>query len=183
VINSAAFSDVAAAHGVFFYYCGYFSQKIIEASAEAIEQRMEAAGVAEKVRRRVVGAFIEMAQNIVHYSADRLTAADATNDEVRFGTILIARRGDGISLACSNPVDHETYRRLAPKLATISRMTLDAIRAAYRDALRADAEPESKGAGLGLLTMARGAACPLQYSFTPSTVAPELMVFDLRITV
>jgi hypothetical protein len=179
----AAFRELAAEHGVFFYYCGYFSQKIVEASADAIEQRMDAAGVAEKVKRRVIGAFIEMAQNIVHYSADRATSADAVVDEIRFGTILIARTDAGVRLSCSNPVDRETYRRLGPKLAAISQMSLEAIRGAYREALRAAGEAESKGGGLGLLTLARGAAAPLEYSFTPSTEAPELMIFELRITV
>jgi hypothetical protein len=178
-----AFCDLAAEHGVFFYYCGYFSQKIVEASADAIGQRMDAIGVAEKVKRRVIGAFIEMAQNIVHYSADRVTPADAAVDEVRFGTILIARTDAGVRLSCSNPVDRETYNRLGSKLATISQMNLEAIRSAYREALRAAGDAESKGAGLGLLTLARGAVQPLEFSFTPSTKAPELMIFELRITV
>src|SRR6185437_7991122 len=126
--KASAFREVAAEHGVFFYYCGYFSQKIVEASADAIGQRMDAAGVAEKVKRRVTGAFIEMAQNIVHYSADRLTEADAETDEVRFGTILIAQTEEGVALTCSNPVDRATYLRLDPKLDAISRMNLEAIR-------------------------------------------------------
>jgi hypothetical protein len=183
VDKSAAFSDLAAEHGVFFYYCGYFSQPIIAASADAIEQRMDSAGIAEKIKRRVTSAFIEMAQNIVHYSADRLTAADISTDEVRFGTIMIAKTPDGVALSCANPVDRQTYLRLDPKLEAISRMNLEAIRAAYRDALRAEGEAESKGGGLGLLTLARGAACPLGYSFTPSATSPELMIFELRITV
>jgi hypothetical protein len=179
----APFSELAAAHGVFFYYCGYFSQTIIAASADAIEQRLDVAGVEDKIRRRVLGAFVEMAQNIVHYSADRLTAADAVNDEVRFGTIVIARSDEGIVLSCSNPVDQQAYQRLDPKLETISRMSLDAIREAYREALRAEDDADSKGAGLGLLTLARGSTCPLRYTFEPSASSPELMVFELRITV
>lgn len=184
----SAFDDLAAEHGVFFYYCGYFSQTIISASADAIQLRLQGAGVAEKSKRRVLSAFIEMAQNIVHYSADAMTDAGAVDDEVRFGTIRVAH-GDagggqaGIALTCSNPVDLRTYERLAPKLQVISQMNLDSIRAAYREALRADGEAESKGGGLGLLTLARESACPLQYSFTPSPERPDLMVFELRIIV
>jgi hypothetical protein len=181
--GAAPFSELAAAHGVFFYYCGYFSQTIIAASADAIQQRMGVAGVEDRVRRRVLGAFVEMAQNIVHYSADRLTAADAVDDEIRFGTIVIARTEEGIVLSCSNPVDRETHRRLDPKLEAISRMNLDAIREAYRQALRAEDDAGSKGGGLGLLTLARGSTCPLRYTFEPSANSPELMVFELRITV
>src|ERR1700741_4358300 len=114
-----AFDDLAAEHGVFFYYCGYFSQTIISASADAIQLRLRGAGVPEKSKRRVLSAFIEMAQNIVHYSADAMTDAGALDDEVRFGAIRIAqgeaapgeaRIGEvgagaaSIALTCSNPV-------------------------------------------------------------------------------
>ena len=176
------FDDVAAEHGVFFYYCGYFSQPIITASADAIQLRLQGAGVAEKSKRRVLSAFIEMAQNIVHYSANALTDAEASDQEVRFGTIRIAQETEGIVLACSNPVDRRTWERLDPKLRVISQMNLDAIRAAYREALRADGEAESKGGGLGLLTLARESVCPIHYEFTP-TPDSDLMVFELRIIV
>jgi hypothetical protein len=183
VIQHSGFEGVAAEHGVFFYYCGYFSQPIITASADAIQLRLHGAGVTEKSRRRVLSAFIEMAQNIVHYSADAQTEAGANDDEVRFGTILIAQGPDGIVLTCSNPVDRRTYERLDPKLRVISQMNLDAIRAAYREALRADGEAESKGGGLGLLTLARESTCPLAYSFSPSPGSNDRMVFELRIIV
>jgi hypothetical protein len=177
------FDDLAAEHGVFFYYCGYFSQAIVAASVDAIQFRLQGAGVAEKIKRRVLSAFIEMAQNIVHYSADAMTDAGAVDDEVRRGAIRIAQGEDGISLTCSNPVERRTWERLAPKLQVISQMNLDAIRAAYREALRGEGETESKGGGLGLLTLARESVCPLQYSFSPSPEQPDLMVFALRITV
>lgn len=179
----SGFDDLAAEHGVFFYYCGYFSQPIITASADAIQLRLLGAGVTEKSKRRVLSAFIEMAQNIVHYSADAMTEAGAVDDEVRFGTIRIARGEAGIVLTCSNPIDRRTYERLAPKLQVVSQMNLDAIRAAYREALRAEGEAQSKGGGLGLLTLARESTCPLEYSFTPSPEQPDLMVFELRIIV
>lgn len=177
------FGDLAAEHGVFFYYCGYFSQPIITASVDAIQLRLQGAGVAEKSKRRVLSAFIEMAQNIVHYSADALTDRSSNEDEVRFGTILIAQTEDGIVLTCSNPVDRATYQRMDPKLKVLSEMNLEAIRAAYRQALRAEGEAESKGGGLGLLTLARESVSPLHYSFTPSRTDEDLMVFELRITV
>jgi hypothetical protein len=183
VQQPTGFEGVAAEHGVFFYYCGYFSQPIITASADAIQLRLQGAGVAEKSKRRVLSAFIEMAQNIVHYSADTLSDVEAADDEVRFGTILIAQGPGGIVLTCANPVDRRTYERLDPKLRVISQMNLDAIRSAYRDALRADGEAESKGAGLGLLTLARESTCPLAYSFSPSPNSTDLMVFELRIIV
>ncbi len=181
--QQSGFDDLAAEHGVFFYYRGYFSQPIITASADAIQLRLHGAGVTEKSKRRVLSAFIEMAQNIVHYSAEAMTDAGAVDDEVRFGALRISQGDTGIVLTCANPVDLKTHERLAPKLQVISQMSLDGVRAAYREALRAEGEAESKGGGLGLLTLARESVCPLEYSFTPSPERPDLLVFELRIIV
>ena len=177
------FSAIAQRHDVFFYYSGYFSQAIIEASADAIQLRLQKEDMAYRVQRRVLGGFIEMAQNIVHYSAEALTSADAVTDEVRAGTICIAVTGAGIRLTCSNPVDRKTYERLDAKLAVLSRMSADEIRDAYRSALRAEeGEAASKGGGIGLLTLARGAAEPIVYAFADYPGDPDRMIFKLSVT-
>jgi hypothetical protein len=177
------FASIARKHEVFFYYSGYFSQPIIEASADAIQLRLEKAALAYKVQRRVLSCFIEMAQNIVHYSADALTDAAATTDEVRAGTILIAETGGGLRLTCSNPVDRKTYERLDTKLSVLSKMSAEEIREAYRSALRAqEGEASSKGGGIGLLTLVRGAAEPVAYAFAEDASDPDRVIFNLSVT-
>jgi hypothetical protein len=184
VLDATAFAELAADHRVFFYYCGYFSQPIIEASADAIRLRLASEDVAYRVQRRVLSSFIEMAQNIVHYSAEALTDPGAASDEMRYGTLSIAAGEAGIRLVCANPVDLRTHQRLEPKLAVLSRMNLEEIREAYRTALRADERDEaSKGGGIGLLTLARDSTAPLVYSFTPSPASPDLRIFQLSVTI
>ena len=178
------FSAIAQRHGVFFYYSGYFSQPIIEASADAIQLRLQKEDVAYRVQRKVLGGFIEMAQNIIHYSAESLTDAAASTDEVRAGTICIASTAAGIRLTCANPVDRKTYERLDAKLAVLSRMSAEEIREAYRGALRAqEGEATSKGGGIGLLTLARGAAEPIVYAFADAAGDHDRMIFNLSVTV
>ncbi|PTS90443.1 MULTISPECIES: SiaB family protein kinase [unclassified Caulobacter] len=178
------FAELAAEHDVFFYYCGYFSQPIIEASADAIRLRLECENLAYKIQRRVLGAFIEMAQNIVHYSAESLTDPNAKTDEVRFGTLAIAQTDLGIRLTCSNPVDTGTAQRLDSKLAVLSQMSLEEIRQAYRTALRAEeGEAGSKGGGIGLLTIARESSAPIEYQIMDAPNSPDLKIFQLSVTV
>jgi hypothetical protein len=178
------FSDMAERHEVFFYYSGFFSQGIIEASSDAIQLRLQKHSVAYKMQRKVLGGFIEMAQNIVHYSAEAQTAADAVTDEVRAGTILIASSEMGIRLTCSNPVDRATYERLDVKLAMLSKMSAEEIREAYRAALRVEeGEATSKGGGICLLTLARGSAEPIRYAFAEDPADPNRMIFKLSVAV
>jgi hypothetical protein len=59
-------------------------------------------------------------------------------------------------------------------------MSLEEIKEAYRQTLRADTPDESKGAGLGFLTMARDASAPLEFAFYPRAGAPETTLFCLK---
>jgi hypothetical protein len=174
------FLELAAKHDVFFYYCGYFSQKIVEASADAIRSRLLADQANYAVQRKLISTFIEMGQNIVHYSADVLTDPEGEVDEVRFGTLCIRQIEGGFHLSCSNPVTTQAAARLEPKLERLSQMSLAEIKASYRAALKADdGEDDSKGGGLGLLTLARDSRAPLEFAFTPSDARPDLVIFSL----
>lgn len=178
------FAQVARKHNVFFFYSGYFSQPIIEATADAIRLRLERNAVRFPTQRKLLGAFIEMAQNIVHYSAEAITEADQVTDEIRYGTLCITSSNEGYRVSCSNPVSLEVFRRLEAKLEVLSRMSLEEIKQSYRAALKADNdEPSSKGGGIGLLTLAKEAREPIEYSFSEYWQIPNAKNFHLTVTI
>jgi len=168
---------------IIFYYSGWFAQSIIQASADAIRLRLEAAHEDTRRRRRLISAFIELAQNIVHYSADCLSDPGAVADEVRFGTLKVVKTPIGFTLTCANPVTRTAAGRLEAKLSLLVKMSLDEIRESYRAALRADSEEDSKGGGIGLLTLARESAEPLKFSFDDVAENPDHKMFNLTVTV
>ena len=84
-----SFFQLARQHQVIFYYVGYFSQHIVAAMAEAVKLQLEVAGVAAPTRRKLFSSFVEMAQNIIHYSADSLTPPSQNNGELRHGSVCI----------------------------------------------------------------------------------------------
>ena len=101
-----SFFHLAREHQVIFYYMGYFSQHIVAAMADAVKLQLEMSGVAGPTRRKLFSCFIEMAQNIVHYSADALTSPTQRDNEVRHGAVCIRREPDGgFLLLCANPVE------------------------------------------------------------------------------
>ena len=175
------FLDLAHQHQVIFYYVGYFSQNIVAAMAEAVKLQLEVAGVAGPTRRKLFSAFIEMAQNIIHYSADTLTPPSQDNGELRHGSVCIRQESDGhFLLLCANPIAPETAHGLRAKLDALRSMTLEEIKLAYRQTLREEAPEGSKGAGMGFLTVARDAREPLEFDFAPAEKAGGSPVFYLK---
>lgn len=175
------FFNLARQHQIIFYYVGYFSQNIVAAMAEAVKLQLEVAGVAGPTRRKLFSSFVEMAQNIIHYSADSLTPTSQNEGELRHGSVCIRQEDDGnFLLLCTNPVDPKTGEELRAKLDRLHSMTLDEIKQAYRQTLRDETPEGSKGAGMGFLTVARDAREPLEFDFAPADGAGGSPVFYLK---
>jgi len=97
---------------------------------------------------------------------------------VRHGAVCIRRESDGsFLLLCANPVEARIAEELRGKLEALRSMTLDEIKLAYRKTLREETPEGSKGAGIGLLTVARDAREPLQFDFDAAGGVP---VFYLK---
>lgn len=176
------FFSLARQHQVIFYYVGYFSQHIVAAMADAVKLQLEVANVAAPTRRKLFSSFVEMAQNIIHYSADSLTPPSQDNGELRHGSVCIRRETDGsFMLLCSNPIDSLMVEDLRAKLSALRNMTLEEIKQAYRQTLRGVSPEGSKGAGLGFLTVARDAKEPLEFDFDTESVGSPVLYLKAAI--
>jgi len=167
---------------VIFYYVGYFSQTIIAAMADAVKLRVEHVGAVAQTRRKLFSSFIEMAQNIVHYSADSYAGEGHTAPSMRHGAVFISLTGDRYYLYCANPVNADVAEKLREKLEHLRSLTIEQIKLEYKETLRSDTPADSKGAGLGFLTMARDASAPLEFEFSPPN-ADGTSMFYLRATI
>ncbi|NYT24159.1 hypothetical protein H0A73_11135 [Alcaligenaceae bacterium] len=178
------FCQWAERRNVIFYYEGYFSQAIITAVSEAVKMRIEQVGAAGMTRRKLFSSFIEMTQNIIHYSVDAYMRDDsaAFNNEVRHGSICISTEAGRYHLHCANPVHTDVAEQLREKLEHLHTLTIDDIKREYKRTLRAEAPEDSKGAGLGLLTVARDASEPLEFEFIPLPHS-ENVLFYLKATI
>ena len=177
------FCEIARQKNVIFYYVGYFSQNIITAMSEAVRLRLEQSGTAGPTRRKLFSSFVEMAQNIIHYSADSLTPPEQDQNELRHGSVCIGVDEAGrYFLLCANPIAVDVAEPLRERLETLRTMTLEEIKASYRESLRSETPEDSKGAGMGFLTMARDASGPLEFDFE-STGDPSTAMFFLKTTI
>jgi hypothetical protein len=158
----ANFCEQAVKDGVLFYYKGEFSQNVIGAMTDTLKQR-----------------FVEMSQNIMHY-AD----ADVTHG-AKTGALAVGKNGDSkYWVVAGNPVRIEHVERIKEKIEPLRSMTIDEIKAAYREQLRNDEQDTlSRGAGLGFLTVAREASEPLEYQIVFHSDQMEFAEFYLRASI
>ncbi|AUT65821.1 SiaB family protein kinase [Paraburkholderia terrae] len=178
--QDSAFFDLAQRRNVLFYHKGYFSHNIVAAMGEVVKLQLEIAGVSGPTRRKLFSSFVELSQNIVHYSSDSLQPGNDGGGSIREGAVCITTDGESHLMMCVNPIAAEDVEGLRNKLEPLRSMSVEEIKHAYKVTLRADTPEESKGAGLGFLTMARDASAPLEFAFHPRADEPGTTLFCLK---
>jgi hypothetical protein len=180
--QESAFFELAQHRNLIFYHKGYFSHNIVAAMSEVVKLQLEVAGVGAPARRKLFSSFIELSQNIVHYSSDLLVDAQEQGGAIREGAVYIVTEVERQRhlMLCVNPIAPAAVKNLRETLEPLRNMSPDEIKQAYKVSLRADTPAQSKGAGLGFLTMARDASEPLEFAFFPRVDDPETTLFCLK---
>jgi hypothetical protein len=162
----STFKNDALEKGIIFYYSGRISQNVIATMSDVLKQRFENAERPSNTRK-VFSSFIEMIQNALHYSP---LVLDSHSEKI--GAIAVGKNAEHYYIVCGNLVDRQYIPRISEKIDLVNSMTKEEIKAAYKEQLKNDGHADdtvSKGAGLGLLTMARDATSPIEYKFKPVT--------------
>lgn len=168
------FSDAAGEAGLVYYYAGHFDEDVRRSLSMNLKSQLEQESVAGPAKRKLFSTFMEMAQNVLHYGGcldeqDHAVDSNTVKHVQRPGAIAVGRDAASYWIVCSNLVPVEHMSRIAGKLDQLRRMSLDEIKTAYREQLANDGHAQndtiSKGAGLGLLTIARDSVQPVEYAF------------------
>ncbi len=157
---------------------GPFSAGLIEEIGKALRNHMQALQDSPSSVSDVFVVYVEMTQNIRHYSLlHSLSEPDAIS------TIVISRDDAGhYTVSAGNVVRTEHGTTLAARVAELAAMDKAALKSAFKAQLRVPREaasPTERGAGLGLIDMARKASKPLDYSL--QRIDDQHSFFSLRV--
>ena len=173
--------SVQPKNGVALLYTGYFSQPNITAMGEVLRLYLEQNESSAVTRRKLFSTFIEMSQNILRYSYDHQILLKE-RDELRFGSICVRNESCKYYLESTNMVPVENSTHLQAHLETLRSMAPEEIKRAWKLGLLSETPATSKGANLGLLTIARDTSEPLVYQFNQLD-ATALCAFYLKATI
>lgn len=158
---------------------GPFSQGLIEEIGNALKRYMHSETASTSAALDVFAVYIEIAQNIQHYSETK-----GYNDADASATVVIGREPDGhYVISAGNIVEKADGERLVAHVNSLAAMDKTELKAAYKEQLRRPrSEVPGSGAGLGLIDIARKASAPFSCSLQPGH--PEARVFfSLRVVI
>ena len=164
--------------GVILSINGQMSQSILVEVGGTLKKRLEEEGAETKVSRKVFSIFIEQMQNILRYS-DARVARDNDEEDSSLGILLVGSQDGHYYVKCGNLIKKQKEVTLTQQMEKIRAMDASALKAYYKEVRRSGPPPDSKGAGLGVIDMARMASRPIEYGF--DTVDAEFSFFSISV--
>ncbi|MEF8941409.1 MAG: SiaB family protein kinase [Desulfohalobiaceae bacterium] len=86
--------------------------------------------------------------------------------ELSYGVLIVGKEEEHFSIINGNYIQEDQEEPLQEKLAKIQSMDKDELKQYDTQQRRLQADDESKGAGLGLIEMARKATHPIEYEIS-----------------
>ena len=165
--------------GALIAFSGSFSHSLIEELGVAVRKYLEIEHVQKSAMMDVFSVYVEASQNVRNYTSKKLKEAELHINASSI--IVIAKRDDHYEVNAGNMVEQVDVAELRERLEELRLLDKAGLKALYKEQLRRDRSPESIGAGLGLIDMARRSTAPLEFEFAP--VDKQYSFFSLRVTV
>lgn len=185
IMEMHSFYNYLLERNIILSYCGPIKQDGIEGIAATIKDKLAADEVPLSTSMSIFSIFVEQIQNILNYSAERQIIYDVKqepSDEVSNGIFVLGRIKNVYFTQCGNKIKNEELKWIEESIGYLNSLNKDEIKAYYRERRKAENNnPISKGAGLGLIEIARRSYDPLRYEFTK--IDDEHSFFSLHATI
>lgn len=160
------FFDASRRQGVILSFGGDISENVLFSLGEVLKLRMSQGETDASVAKRVFAIFVEQAQNVIRYSADKVPQTPAKpGGLVSAGVIVVGSEAERFFVVCGNELPSGDVPSLRARLDHLSGLTGDELKAFYREKLRQPPDEGSLGGSIGLIEIARRSSAPVEYDF------------------
>ena len=167
---------------IIFCYSGPIAQSSIEGIGSTLRRNLAMDDAGHGTVLSVFSIFIEQVQNVLNYSAERLGTQKDQEQEQRIGVVVIGREeNDDYVIYCGNQVYNVDIPRMQDQIELVIKLDKDQLKTLYKERRKMAAPPGNKGAGLGLIEMARKSGQPLEYVFIP--IDEMVSFFSIKVVV
>jgi len=179
-MNLFDLKELLRLEGAQIAFCGSFSHGIIEELGLAVRKYLENDAVRKSALMDVFSVYVEAAQNVRNYTAQKL-GAGADPLLAPSSILVIARKGERFEVQAGNAVLAGDAAPLVDRVERLSSLDKPGLKALYKEQLRRERPAGSTGAGLGLIDMSRRASEPLKCELTP--LPDGHSYFSLRVVI
>lgn len=141
------------ARNIIFSFKGVITEEILADLGEIIKNHISDFKYRPLVVKRVFSIFIEVAQNILHHSAERVTLGP--HGERGSGIVMVIESESDFEIVSGNLISNSSSKSIEESCKLINSLDKEGLKKAFRQKIKAPLDEGNKGAGLGLLDIAR----------------------------
>ncbi len=161
-------------HNILISFKGALSQEILVEMGDFIKNKVSV----DKKIKKIFTVFVELAQNIMHYSAER---EEIDGKSYGVGIITFTESSDFYHITSGNLTEKEQASKFAARLQRINSMTEEELKENYSEQIRKPLDSSNKGAGLGLLEIARKSSGKIDYEIEDYNEQHSFLVLSVNI--
>ena len=154
-----------------FIYNGPIWADGVEGIGQTLRKRLEFEELPVVTAHSVFSIFVEEMFNILYYAGDKellLDGARGKQFQVDSGVFMLGIRDKQYYIQCSNKIKNSQVEAMKKRIDYLNTLDKQELRKIYREKIRAENDdPDSQGAGIGLIEIARRASSKIEYRFTP----------------
>lgn len=164
---------------VLICFSGQFSQGIVEQMCEVIKGQVTEGEATRYNPMKVISIFVEQTQNIINYNLQNVS--HRYYDQLLESSIVtIGKTKDGFFVTSGNIMDKQDLDPLIEKIEYLNSLGPAELKQYYKEVMRRDnMGVNGRGAGLGLIQMARTSKSPLE--FINYSVNDQLIYFQINV--
>ena len=173
ILDMLEYHKMLNAGNITLIYSGPLWSEGIGGIAGALKRRLEFDELPLETSQKVFSVFVEQMNNMLMYSAekDNLEVIDEYGGkalEFAKGTFILGKEGKTYFIQTGNVMKNKNVELIKDKLDYLNTLDKKALRQYYKEQTKLENDnPESKGAGLGFIEIARRISSKIEYSFTP----------------
>lgn len=160
--------NMLKANDINIIYSGPIWADGVEGIGGTLRKRLELDALPFSASQSVFSVFIEQMNNMLMYSTEKQQFSNPEQTGVSTGVFILGAQGKKYFLQSGNVMKSENVVPIQEKIDYLNELDKVQLRKYYREQLKEENKnPESKGAGLGLIEIARRASSKIQYQFIP----------------
>ena len=159
---------------------GAISQDMLVGMAELIKSKFSQEFGRANIVKKIFAVFIEMAQNIAFYSAERVNL-DTRHVDVGAGIIVVTEKEHVYTVTSGNMVANDAVADIIAHCNVINKMNREELKQFFKQKIKSNREIGKRGAGVGLIDIARKSGNPIMYEVTSIDDDNSFLVLSVKI--
>lgn len=165
-------------------YSGPIWDGVIASLADMLQKRFEYDELPRTTSQKISSIFVEQVTNILMYSAEkeRVERGQSGPQDVSKGVFMFGMKGKTYFLETGNVVLKSSAAILKARIDHLNALNKEELRKYHMErAMSVNDNPESKGAGIGLIEIAKRAKSKIEYQLEP--LDDGLFYFTMHVTI